>query len=181
MDLQQLERLLLETKARTGHTDYVVAGSLSIQGILLTRAIPERMLMSRDVDCFTRADPGRIFDLQVALGEGSAFDQTHGYYLDPISPLLPTLPSGWEGRLIHLDLSEGLQVAFLEPNDAAVSKYARGDPRDREWLRAGLTAGLLSLPGIKSRFRDTMFLDDQEGERARRLLAEDEVWLGQPH
>ncbi|MBM3391107.1 MAG: hypothetical protein FJY34_03920 [Betaproteobacteria bacterium] len=34
-------------------------------------------------------------------------------------------------------LAGGIVAGFLDPNDAAVSKYARGEPRDREWIRAG--------------------------------------------
>ena len=131
------------------------------------------MLMSIDVDCYTRRYPGRIFELRQTLGEGSAFEAAHGYYLDPVSPDLPTLPAQWEHRLIQVPLGEGLTAFFLDPNDAAVSKYARGEPRDREWIRAGLAAGLLSAPVIESRLRDTVFLDDEERSRAWNAFAED--------
>lgn len=177
MELESLACLLQEAKARTGHSEFVVVGSLSILGVLRSQAIPQRMLMSRDVDCYTRQDPDRIFDLQADLGEGSPFDLSHGYFLDPVSPNLPTLPEHWEQRLIPLDLADGIRAWFLDPNDAAVSKYARGDPRDREWLRAGLIAGLLSLAVIESRFKQTVFLDDSEAWRARKMLAEDAAWL----
>jgi hypothetical protein len=177
MELESLARLLQEAKARTGHSEFVVVGSLSILGILRSNVIPERMLMSRDVDCYTLQDPERIFDLQTELGEGSTFDLNHGYFLDPVSPNLPTLPEHWEQRLIPLDLADSLRAWFLDPNDAAVSKYARGDPRDREWLRAGLKAGLLSLAEIDNRFWQTVFLDDSEARRARKMLTEDIAWL----
>lgn len=49
---------------------------------------------------------------------------------------------------------------------------------NREWIRAGLEAGLLSAAVIESRFRDTVFLDDAERRRAKHLLAEDLAWLG---
>ena len=78
-------------------------------------------------DCYTKSDPARIFDLQDALGEGSPYHREHGIYLDPVSPKLPTLPDGWEQRLIRL-LQGDLVASFLEPNDAAVSKLARGEP-----------------------------------------------------
>lgn len=177
MELASLEQLLLAAKERIAHTEYVVVGSLSILGVLRERPVPERMLMSRDVDCYTRNDPGRVFELQDELGEGGPFDQTHGYCLAPVSPSLPTLPDKWEHRLLEVALASGIRAHFLDPNDAAVSKYARGDRRDREWLRAGLSAGLLSVPIIESRFRQTRFLDDAESRRARGLLREDEVWL----
>ena len=131
------------------------------------------MLMSIDVDCYTKLDPPRIFELNDALGEGSPFEIEHGFYLDPISPRLPTLPDQWEARLIRLPLENGITLYFLDPNDVAVSKYARGEPRDREWLQAGLGAGLLSGAIIESRFRHTSFLDLRERARATSALTED--------
>ena len=131
--------------------------------------------MSIDVDCYTRREPERIFELQHALGEGSAFEAANGYFLDPVSPNLPTLPAQWEFRLVKIPLKNGVTVFFLDPNDAAISKYARSEPRDREWIRAGFAAGLLSAPMIESRLRDTVFLDEQERERARSAFAEDQA------
>lgn len=173
MELADLARLFEEARRLTGHTEFVVVGSLSALGAVGSGTVPPRMLMSIDVDCFTRRDPGRIFDLGQALGQGSAFEAAHGYYLDPVSPNLPTLPENWEYRLVKLELGSRLTVFFLDPNDAAVSKYARADPRDREWLRAGLAAGLLSPAIIESRIRDTQFLDDDERRRAMDAFAED--------
>jgi hypothetical protein len=131
------------------------------------------MLMSIDVDCYSKSDPGRIFELRDKLGEGSPFEAEHGYYLDPISPDVPTLPAQWEYRLIKVPSKDGIVIHFLDPNDAAVSKYARCDVRDREWIKAGLEAGLLSASIIQARFRDTAFLDDAERERAHKALSED--------
>jgi hypothetical protein len=104
MDLDALDRLLSAARERTGHSAFVVVGSLAILGILRQRTIPD---------------------------------------------------------------------------DAAVSKYARGDIRDREWLRAGLAAGLLSIPVIDSRFRQTTFFDAAESRHARVQLEADEVWLAE--
>ena len=173
MELSDLETLFDEARKLSGHAEYVVVGSLSALGMVRAGDVPPRMLLSIDVDCFTRQDPSRIFELRKALGEGSAFEAAHGFYLDPISPNLPTLPAQWEFRLVRVSLKHGLMVFFLDPNDAAVSKYARGEPRDREWLQAGLAAGLLSAPIIESRFRDTVFLDADERRRALDAFAED--------
>jgi hypothetical protein len=174
MDLSHLQVLFIEAKRLTKHREFVVVGSLCVLGVVKRSSeIPPRMLMSIDVDCYTRADPGRIFDLEGALGEGSTFEQEHGFYLDPVSPELPTLPDQWEYRLVPVQLEEQIVVSFLDPNDAAVSKYARCDLRDREWIRAGLEGGILSAPIIESRFRQTPFFDDAERERACKALAED--------
>lgn len=177
MDLAQLQALFSEAKRLTNHSEFVVIGSLSILSVMQGNDIPAEMLMSIDVDCYTKADPGRIFELEEALGEGSAFDVANGYYLDPVSPELPMLPDQWEPRLIPVALGEGIVAYFLEPNDAAVSKYSRGDPRDREWIRAGLNAGILSARIIESRFRQTPFFDPAEQERAFKALAEDRKLL----
>ena len=173
MELAHLQTLFDEARKLTDHTEFVVVGSLSVLGVVQGGKVPARMLMSIDVDCFTRADPGKVFSLRRALGEGSPFEEKHGYYLDPVSPELPVLPEQWEYRLIPVQLDRGILVRFLDPNDAAVSKYARGEPRDREWIRAGLEAGILSLPIIESRFRQTSFLDAAERDRARAALEED--------
>ena len=174
MDLSHLQVLFSAAEKLTKHKEYVVVGSLCVLGIVQRASeIPARMLMSIDVDCYTKADPERIFELREKLGQGSKFEEKHGYYLDPISPALPTLPDQWKHRLIPVELRDGIVVFFLDPNDAAVSKYARCDVRDREWIRAGLQAGLLSAPIIESRFRQTAFFDDAEQERAYEALAED--------
>jgi hypothetical protein len=178
MDLSHLQKLFSEAKKLSNQPEYVVIGSLSILGVVQrSDEIPARMLMSIDVDCYSKSDPGRIFELSGKLGAGSPFEAEHGYYLDPVSPDVATLPDQWEFRLLRTPLEDGIVVHFLDPNDAAVSKYARCDPRDREWIRAGLEAGLLSAPVIEARFRATRFLDDKEAQRARKALAEDRAAL----
>jgi hypothetical protein len=170
-----LRRLFAQARRLSGETDYVVFGSLAALGY--AGEVPPRMAMSVDVDACGKSDPARIFEIAGALGQGSAFEAEHGYYLDPISPRVATLPAGWEGRLVRIELEPGLAAWFLEPNDTAVSKYARMEPRDREWIRAGLEGEILSLPIIEARFAQTTFLDAAEEQRARHALAEDQAWL----
>ena len=64
----------------------------------------------------------------------------------------------------------GVTAQFLEPNDAAVFKLARAEPRDLRWVRAGVTAGLVSLPMLKLRMQTTDFLDAQERALARQAM-----------
>ena len=175
MKRDDLRRLFAQASKLSGETDFVVFGSLAALGY--TGEIPPRMAMSIDVDAFGKSDPPRIFELARALGEGSPFQAENGYYLDPISPRVATLPADWERRLVRAELEPGLTAWFLEPNDAAVSKYARMEPRDREWIRAGLKAGILSLPILKKRFAQTAFFDATENARARKAFDEDRQWL----
>jgi hypothetical protein len=175
MRREDLRRLFARARDLCGETDYVVMGSLAVLGC--TGEVPPRMAASIDVDAYSKNDPARVFELAAALGQGSPFEREHGYYLDPLSPAVATLPAGWEDRLTRIQLEPALAAWFLEPNDAAVSKYARMEPRDREWIRPGLRAGVLSLAILEARFGETAFLDRPESERARRALEEDRRWL----
>ena len=178
MRREDLRLLFARARDLCGEKDYVVLGSLAVLGY--AGEVPPRMAASLDVDAFSRTDPGRIFELAPALGQGSLFEAEHGYYLDPISPLVATLPAGWDGRLSRVQLEPDLAAWFLEPNDAAVSKYARMEPRDREWIRPGFQAGVLSLAVVEARFAQTAFVDAHESARARKALDEDRRWLRAP-
>lgn len=72
---------------------------------------------------------------------------------------------------------DGLRIWFLDPDDAAVSKYARSEPRDLKWIRAGAVSGLISLPAVKSRLKCTMFLDADEEKRVRLQVDADSAWF----
>ena len=176
MNLDAIFALFREARALCGQTDYVIIGSLSILGLQQSFDVPDAMTMSNDVDCYTPADPGRIFDVVGALGENSPYHLKSGFYLDAVSPDLPSLPQGWQDRLIKIE-RDGLIAWFLEPNDAALSKYARGEPRDRRWIQAGIQAGVVSMPVVNARVGTTSFYDSDEEKQARVLIDEDLVWF----
>ncbi len=170
MTLAQLDLLLREVSRRHSVNVFVVIGSLSILALGRGLSIPEAMLVSMEVDAWPESDPARAFEIAKNFGLGSAFEQEHGYYFDAVSPSLPTLPDGWRDRLIPLKLQGGVLVKFCDPNDAAIAKLARGDTKDLNWVRAGIDARLLSIATLVYRFRETMFLDDEEQERVRAVL-----------
>jgi hypothetical protein len=172
---EDLARLFARARDLCGETEYVVFGSLAVLGC--AGEVPPRMAASIDVDAFCRNDPDRVFELAPALGQGSPFEAEHGFYLDPISPRVATLPTGWSERLTRIQLGLDLAAWFLEVHDAAVSKYARSEPRDREWIRPGLRAGVLSLAVLEARLAETAFLDSDEARRASQALEEDRRWL----
>lgn len=176
MKRDHLFKLFHEAHRITGHKDYVVVGSLSILGTQDEEALPPEMSMSNDIDSYTKADPLRINDLSAALGEGSAFHKENGYYLDPVSPNLPTLPDGWQDRLTRLNRGK-VSLWFLDPDDAALSKYARSRPNDLRWIRAGILCGLISLPKIQNRLAATTFLDGDEESRVRKQVDATQAWF----
>lgn len=176
MTLDQLFLLAGEARRRIGHTEYVVVGSLSVLGLAAHTTVPDEMAMSNDVDCYSKSDPERVLALTQELGEESDFYRQQGFYLDPVSPRLLTLPDGWAGRM-HQVQRDGLRLWFLEPNDAAISKYARSEPRDLRWIRAGIAAGIVSLPAVRARLGGTLFLDEEEERRVRAQVDADSTWF----
>jgi len=177
MNRNDIDRLLVEAMRVTNHRDYVIIGSLSVLGAVAQP--PELMTQSIDVDLYPKDDPGRASEIADALGQGSEFEETFKYYADAVSPMLPTLPDGWNERLIKVGFDSGVAAWFLDPNDAAISKYVRSGSRDRKWIRAGLQAKILSLPIIEYRVRETV-METDERQRVKEAIAEDRQWLDSP-
>ena len=136
MNREHIRLLLGEAARLTNHRDYVIIGSLSVLGTVATP--PESMVFSIDIDLYAKNDPGRTAEIASKLGLGSDFEQLHGYYADVVSPMLPTLPDGWQERLVRLAFENGTVGWFLDPNHAAISKHVRAEPRDRAH---GIAAG----------------------------------------
>ncbi len=176
MKIEDIDLLFGQIRDASGLDEFVVIGSLSALG-LVGDDLPPRMTWSMEVDAYPERDPKRAQEFSARFGENSKFHQAHGYYFDAVSPDLPTLPEGWAQRMLRQVLPCGVKVKYLEPNDCAVSKYARSEPKDREWIRAGIEAGILSLPTIEYRMRETRFMDDAERAMAKTSGAEDKVWF----
>ena len=168
MNREQLHALLVQARARVQHTEFVIVGSLAILGTV--GKPPSTMVMSIDVDTYLKNDPQRTGELVEALGQGSAFEDEFGYYLDPVSPNLPSFPEGWQDRLILVDFGD-IQAFFVDPNDVAVSKYMRGEDRDLRWLRAGLKDKLLNMDIIERRIASAPALEG-ELQAARKRMAQ---------
>ena len=168
MDREQIGVLLREAKKITNHCEFVISGSLSILG--KSAEAPDEMVHSIDVDMFPRADPHRIDEINSELGQGTAFEDEHGYYADGVAPGVATLPDGWEKRLIPVQYPDDIVGYYLDPDDAAVAKLARNDYRDVRWVRSGLAASILDPDVIEQRMATANFLDDREYARARSTL-----------
>ena len=174
MNREDIDRLLVEAWRLTNHNEYVIIGSLSVLGAV--RHPPASMTASIDVDLYPKNDPNRASEIATKLGLGSEFERMYGYYADAVSPMLPTLPDGWNERLLKVEFESGVTAWFLDPNDAAISKYVRSDPRDREWIKSGIQAGILSLPTIEYRMRETI-METEERQLAKKSIAEDVQWF----
>ena len=169
MTLQDIGLVLSAAARLSNHRHFVIAGSLSALGAVVEA--PPAMVMSRDLDFYPKFDPGRGFiEIAEQLSEGTAFAATHGFYADPISPAVLTLPDGWEARLLQMPLPGGVVGWFLDPNDAAVSKLVRGHANDVRWVAAGLAEGIVDAAVVVERLRRSS-ASSEESVVARVALA----------
>ena len=134
MQREHIQQALEAAYGVSNHREFVIAGSLSVLGLLNTP--PENMSYSIDIDFYPLHDPGRAADIAAVLGENSEFHERNGYYLDAVSPNLPVLPDGWKDRLVKVEMGQ-TTAYFLDVHDTAVSKYARGAENDYRWIEAG--------------------------------------------
>ncbi|KAG0185468.1 hypothetical protein DFQ28_009276 [Apophysomyces sp. BC1034] len=147
MRLEDIHLILTEAKKISRHSEFVIAGSLSVLGLPVD--VPDLMSHSIDIDYYPLRDPGRADVVTALLGEGRPFHQQNGYYLDPISPALPTLPRTWRERVVRHDFGD-VTAIFLDVNDTAISKYVRGAENDFRWIEVGYDAGLIDINTIRA-------------------------------
>jgi hypothetical protein len=177
-DLQQTVRAL----AREFKTDTVfIIGSQAI--MMSWPEAPPDMRTSPEIDAY----PGnaRVWEIEQAgksdeappeasehihglFGEGSAFHVAHGFYIDGVDEGTARLPSGWNTRAIVKRLEvDGREVKAVAPSpeDIIVSKLARLDDKDKDFVTAYHRARPLDLQLIESRINDAA-LDPAIAERA---------------
>jgi hypothetical protein len=100
--------------------------------------LPPVAFLSQEADVYPRNDPERADDIDIAIGELSAFHHTFGYYAHGVSPETAILPAGWEKRLVRL-ASPGTGDAVglcLDVHDLVLSKYAAGREKDLAFNQA---------------------------------------------
>ena len=143
MTREQLEHVIRAAAAITGDSEIVVIGSTSILGQFPNA--PAEMLGSIEADIYPRNHPERFEWLDV-IGEMSHFQDSFGYYADPVQHDLPKLPSGWKDRLIPVPVhTTGGRVLglCLEVHDLVLSKYVASREKDRAFNRAAIRRGFV--------------------------------------
>jgi hypothetical protein len=141
MKRSQLEHLIRAAGAIADSDGIVVIGS---QAILATvPSPPPELVKSIEADVFPLRDPARSGLIDGAIGEGSQFHDTFGYYAQGVGPETAVLPSTWRSRLHEIGgpATHGVTGYCLDPHDLALSKYAAARPKDREFNRVLIRHG----------------------------------------
>jgi hypothetical protein len=147
---------VIRAAAKIVEDELVVIGSQAIHAEIPSP--PEGLLMSRELDVYPRSAPERAIEIDGAIGDGSMFDRTFGYYAHAVGPETPTAPAGWEERLVRVDLPATkawpAAVAWcMSLHDLVLAKLAAGRPHDLEFVREAIRSGLVDreqlAPGLE--------------------------------
>ena len=146
MTRDQLEHILRAASRVIQERDLLIIGSQSVLATWDETRLPKEALRSIEADVAPLDGDDRKSDLiDGALGEGSRFHETFGFYAQGVSLKTAVLPAGWRDRLIPLE-SESTRPGrglCLEPHDCVISKMVAGREKDYEYATALLSAGLL--------------------------------------
>ncbi len=163
----QVDHLLRAAKDITGEDKFIIVGSQSLHG----KGIEvDRLLVSIEVDIYI-PDNEKKTELLNAIGEGSPFHETHGYYADPVDERTAILPKKWRGRLVNLSAGDtnGAKGLCLDPHDMAVSKYIAGRDKDLALLEALVANGLLGKDTLLKRLNDTLTDENRKSAAKGRI------------
>jgi hypothetical protein len=115
------------------------------------------------------AAPEASEHINALFGEGSQFHITHGFFIDGVDDTTAKLPSDWRSRAITRKVSMigGRVVTAIAPSpeDIVVSKLARLDDKDRDYVKAFHAVRPLDPDVIAKRIR-TSGMDGAVEDRA---------------
>ena len=174
MRRDQFEHIVSAAANVVGQDDLVVIGSQAILGP--HPDAPASLLRSLEADLYPLEDPAKADMIDGALGDGSPFQRSFGYYAHGVGPETATAPAGWRERLVRVEVparpgSSRQPVAWcLETHDLVLAKCVAGRERDWQFARDALAAGLVQLDTLVGRVRD-LPVDAEAQSRLRRMLA----------
>lgn len=155
MQRSDLEHLIRAAGKIANDREIVIIGSQSVLGQFPNA--PIRLLMSMEADMYPRSKPELADAVDGAIGEGSRFHETYGFYAQGVGPTTATLPKGWESRLVRVENENtgGYAGLCLEVHDLAISKYLAGREKDLEFTRELARQGMTNRKTLLERLGRT--------------------------
>ncbi len=169
MTREELEHIIRASGDITDQYEFVIVGSQSILG-----AVP------RPEDVFTVSMEADIYPLQApeladridgAIGEGSQFHETYGYYAQGVGPETACVPAGWMQR-VHRIQNRNTQDRIgycLDVLDLFLAKVVAAREKDREFCIALLQYGYVNLEAALA-LVDNMPLDAKAQQTLRATI-----------
>ena len=155
MRRSDLEHLIRAAGRIAEEHELVIIGSQAILGQFPDA--PAALVRSMEADLYPLSRPELADKVDGAIGEGSNFHQTHGYFAQGVGPDTATLPKGWRQRLVRIENqnTDGYVGLCLEVHDLAISKYIAGREKDREFTRGLARHGMTDRETLLERLAVT--------------------------
>lgn len=153
MRREDLDHLVKAAADISGDPEIVVVGSQAILG--QHPDAPPSLLMSIEADVYPRNHPERADAIDGAIGDGSRFHETYGYYAHGVGPETPIAPAGWEERLVPVSLPAirprgGTVTAWcMDAHDLVLAKLAAGRAHDTRFVEDALRLGLVDREQLR--------------------------------
>lgn len=173
MKRDELEHVIRAASAVTGESEIVVIGSQAILGQFPNA--PESLLFSQEADMYPRARPEKAIEIDGAMGDGSQFHETFGYYAHGVGPETPRAPDGWEKRLVAVRVPPATgrgsyAVGWcMEAHDLVLAKLAAGRERDIEFAEEAIRHEIVRPQELLRRVAD-MRADAYDQRHVQALL-----------
>lgn len=136
MNREDLEHIIRASGEVTDQYEFIIVGSQSILGPIPNPAAVFKM--SAEADIYPYKAPELADKIDGAIGEGSQFHETYGYYAQGVGPETAILPAGWLSRVHRVqNVNTNGRLGFcLDVLDLFMSKTAAGRDKDREFCMA---------------------------------------------
>jgi hypothetical protein len=183
--LEDLERAVRAIATEFKADTIFIIGSQSI--LLAWPDAPLVMRTSPEIDLFPenardweiqekRKHPDELPEasehIDALFGSGSQFHRTHGFYIDGVDESTAALPEGWRTRAVIRQIKVGNRFVTAIapcPEDVIVSKLARLDEKDKQFIEAYHSARPLDLKAIEEKIGLTKF-EPAIADRARTYI-----------
>lgn len=112
-----------------------------------------RMARSEEIDTYSTDPNARPGDALDAIGTGSRFFETHGFYVDGVSPETARMPADWRDRaaILPLRTDPSIRVTVPELGDVALSKMIAWREKDIGWLEDATQLGRIDPVAMAER------------------------------
>jgi hypothetical protein len=174
MRRDELEHVIRAAAAVAGEHEIVVIGSQAILGQFPDA--PDALLFSQEADVYPRERPDKAIEIDGAMGDGSQFHETFGYYAHGVGPETAKAPEGWTARLVPVRvplLARGRHAEAIgwcmEAHDLVLAKLAAGRQRDLEFAEEALRSNIVQPEELLLRVPD-LPIDDAHREHIQSLL-----------
>jgi hypothetical protein len=139
----EVSHILRAARSLTNETEFVLVGSQAAHVSIAD--LPEVMQQSGELDIYPLRQPELADVIDGAIGEGSPFHATFGYYAQGVGPETAKLPRGWRDRALRSSdaMTEGAIGIAPEIHDLCVSKLIALREKDFEYVGAAIEARLV--------------------------------------